>query len=171
MVANSLGFMLGCDAVNLIQQSTVTVANEIRNTRVGPWKVLNNQVLSSVQCWLVYLHKLSCYTPGEVTGYSNNTNIHNPQWQIFWRMWEQYLAEIRRDAMMRAVKSKQQSIPYGVTWSTKKTCVQNMLWDWREVERMDTTTKYESNKFDQGEQITFATATGEILPVNQNELL
>ena len=54
----------------------------------------------------------------------------------------------------------------------KKTCVQNMLWDGREVERMDTATKYESNKFGyQGEQITFATATGEILPVNQNELL
>ena len=32
--------------------------------------------------------------------------------------------------------------------------------------------QYESNKFGyQGEQITFATATGEILPVNQNELL
>ena len=47
-----------------------------------------------------------------------------------------------------------------------------MLWDGREVERMDTATKYESNKFGyQGEQITFATATGEILPVNQNELL
>ena len=79
MVANSLGFMLGCDAVNLIQQSTVTVANEIRNTRVGPWKVLNNHVLSSVQCWLVYLHELSGYTLGEVTGYSNNTSIHNNQ--------------------------------------------------------------------------------------------
>jgi len=75
MVANTLGFMLGCDAVNLIQQSTLTVANEIKNTRVGPWKVLNNHVLSSVQCW----HELSCYTLGEVTGYSNNTNIHNNQ--------------------------------------------------------------------------------------------
>ena len=39
----------------------------------------------------------------------------------------------------------------------RKTYVQYVIWDRREVERMDTTTKYKSNKFGyHGEQITFA---------------
>ena len=115
MVANSLGFMLGCDAVNLIQQSTVTVANEIRYTRVRPWKVLNNHVLSSVQCWLVYLNELSCYTLGEVTGNSNNTNIHNNQRGGVVADVMEYVGVVHSDAMrcVRAVKSKQQSTTMG----------------------------------------------------------
>ena len=117
----------------------------------------------------------SMYWVGEVTGYSNNTNIHNNKWggvvadiledvgAVFWQgsgiLWDVY-------ELSKVINNQ---LPYGVSWSTKNiwTVCYGTEGKWKEWIQQPNTNQTNLVTMESKSHLP----TGEILPVNQNELL